>query len=302
MSHDLFFDKKRVVLGTAGLAGIWGNVDRQESVQTILFALESGITHFDAAPAYADAEDILGEALNQWHGTRPFISTKVGKLKSDNPDSVDYDFSPDAMMRSIDQSLNSLGVQKIDLLFLHDPTGLKEGEAQPAIDFLQKIKQDGIVDNIGIGGNYGQEFSPFVEGGGFDYFMGFNRFNLINQQATSEEFIVLDKANIQKWQASPLYMGLLGSKYHAYQEARPEWILPTHFNNAKIAHQFCLDNNIELPALALHFVLHASCIEKVVIGACNMEELKSTFHYLSDNNFNLNQLLIAYQNSIEQGN
>lgn len=298
MLQHFNFDKNRLVLGTAGLAGIWGKVDREESVQTILFALESGITHFDAAPAYADAEDILGEALRQWQGSTPFISTKVGKLKSDNPDSVDYDFSPDAMMRSIDQSLNSLGVQKIDLLFLHDPTGLKEGEAQPAIDFLQKIKQDGLVDNIGIGGNYGQEFSPFVEGGGFDYFMGFNRFNLINQQATSEEFIVLDKANIQKWQASPLYMGLLGSKYHAYQEARPEWILENHFQLAENAHEFCLQNNIELPALALHFVMQSLCIDKVVVGACNMKEIQSTFNYLSDTNFNLNHLLRTYQNSI----
>lgn len=63
-------DRERLVLGTAGLAGLWGKIDEDESVKTILYALEQGITHFDAAPAYADAERILqgpsvnGKALN----------------------------------------------------------------------------------------------------------------------------------------------------------------------------------------------------------------------------------------------
>lgn len=60
MLGKLFFNKEKVVLGTAGLAGIWGDVDKRESVDAILFALESGITHFDSAPAYSDAESILG--------------------------------------------------------------------------------------------------------------------------------------------------------------------------------------------------------------------------------------------------
>jgi 4-hydroxy-3-methylbut-2-enyl diphosphate reductase IspH len=63
-------------------------------------------------------------------------------------------------------------------------------------------------------------------------------------------------------------------------------------------YKIALQNNIELPALALHFVMQSSCIDKVVVGACNMKEIQSTFNYLSDTNFNLNQLLRTYQNSI----
>ena len=166
MPGELFFNKEKVVLGTAGLAGIWGEVDKRESVDTILFALESGITHFDSAPAYSDAESILGKALGQWHGAKPFISTKVGKLKSDSPDSVAYDYSFDVMEKSVEESLKTLGVDKIDLLFLHDPPGMKEHEILPALEFMNRIKERGFAIKIGIGGNYGAQFSSYIEEAG----------------------------------------------------------------------------------------------------------------------------------------
>ena len=57
----------RLVLGTAGLGGAWSPIDPAESVATILRALESGITRLDTAPAYAQAEVLVGEALRQWN-------------------------------------------------------------------------------------------------------------------------------------------------------------------------------------------------------------------------------------------
>ena len=71
----------KCILGTAGLGGIWGVIDQEESVRTILLALENGIEALDTAPAYADAEEIVGTALGKWRGNLPAISTKVGRLK-----------------------------------------------------------------------------------------------------------------------------------------------------------------------------------------------------------------------------
>lgn len=290
MSANFIFNKERVVLGTAGLAGIWGDVDKSESVDTILFALESGITHFDSAPAYSDAESILGKALSQWHGVDPFISTKVGKLKSDSPDSVAYDYSFDTMEKSVEESLKTLGVEKIDLLFLHDPPGMEEHEILPALEFMNKIKEKGFAVKIGIGGNYGAQFSSYVDQGDFDYFMGFNRYNIINQAALEDEFIELDRAKVLKWQASPLYMGLLGSRFQKYQDMQPSWIPANDLLRAKKLDLFCAEKGIEMPLIALQFLLNATCIDRVVLGASNMNELVSTFSYLSNQDFNYTDL------------
>ena len=72
----------RCVLGTAALGGVWGPVNKKESVATLLMALDAGITAIDTAPAYGDAEQFIGEALRSWKGSLPAITTKVDKLFS----------------------------------------------------------------------------------------------------------------------------------------------------------------------------------------------------------------------------
>lgn len=274
--------KNRIVLGTAGLSGIWGPVNYQESEQTIQYALEQGIYHFDTSPAYADAESILGKALYTWKGITPFISTKAGKLKGDNPDSDAYDFTPAGLIRSVSESLEILKVTCIDVLFLHDPTGLKLHEIQSAIDTLIEIKSKGWVKAIGIGGNYGVDFTPFVSSIYFDHFMGYNRFNILNQDALINEYVTLQNQNIAIWQASPLYMGLLGSKLETYIKDQPSWISVRDIQRAKELNAYCIKMNISISALALRYVYENSLIYKLVLGASNFTELKQSLNWLDD--------------------
>src|SRR5437870_5406146 len=97
---------ERCILGTAGLGGVWGPVNPLESVRTLLFALEIGINAIDTAPAYGDAEKYVGEALRNWGGIAPQISTKVGRLKSYDASEGKYDYSDDGIWRSLEQSLS----------------------------------------------------------------------------------------------------------------------------------------------------------------------------------------------------
>jgi aryl-alcohol dehydrogenase-like predicted oxidoreductase len=101
--------KDRCILGTVGIGGVWGKVDPQESVDTILAALEAGIGAIDTAPAYGDAESYVGKALRLWQGKRPQISTKVGRLKSYAADKGSYDYSNEGMQKSVEQSLEHTG-------------------------------------------------------------------------------------------------------------------------------------------------------------------------------------------------
>ncbi len=280
MSAVLNVDRERLVLGTAGLAGLWGKVDEEESIKTILYALEQGITHFDAAPAYADAERILARALREWKGVPPFVSTKAGKLKSDNPDSISYDFSPAGITKSAHESLSIFGRDQLDLLFLHDAPGMTAEEIPYAVEAMQILKRDGLVKDIGIGGNYGASFSPFVADNDFTHFMGFNRYNIINQAARDAEFIQLADAGIQVWQASPLYMGLLGNKLEHYALTKPEWIPPADLQQAIALKKHCDASGLSFTGLALQYVFHSPSINKLVLGASRLSELKESLQFL----------------------
>ena len=277
--------RNKIVLGTAGLAGIWGPVNFTESEQTIHYALEQGIYHFDTSPAYADAESILGKALYTWKGKTPFISTKAGKLKADNPDADTYDFSPAGLIRSVSESLETLKVGCIDVLFLHDPTGLKSHEIQAAIDTLIEIKAKGWAKAIGIGGNYGADFTSYVSSKYFDHFMGYNRFNILNQEALTNEYLALQNQQINIWQASPLYMGLLGSKLETYIKEHPSWIPESHIQRAIQLNEYCIKTAVSISALALHFVYNHPLIYKMVLGASNFSELKQSLDWLDDKTF-----------------
>lgn len=274
--------RNKIVMGTAGLAGIWGPVNFAESEQTIHYALEQGIYHFDTSPAYADAESILGKALYTWKGIKPFISTKAGKLKADNPDADTYDFSPAGLIRSVSESLETLKVGCIDVLFLHDPTGLKSHEIQAAIDTLIEIKAKGWAKAIGIGGNYGTDFMPYVSSKYFDHFMGYNRFNILNQDALTNEYVALQGQQINIWQASPLYMGLLGSKLETYIKEQPSWIPARDLQRAKELNAYCKKTSVSISSLALHFVYENPLVYKMVLGASNFSELKQSLESLDD--------------------
>jgi len=274
--------RDKIVLGTAGLAGIWGPVNFTESEQTIHYALEQGIYYFDTSPAYADAESILGKALYTWKGIKPFISTKAGKLKADNPDADTYDFSPAGLIRSVSESLETLKISCIDVLFLHDPTGLKPDEIQAAIDTLLDIKSKGWAKQIGIGGNYGSDFTPYVSSKYFDHFMGYNRFNILNQEALTNEYLTLQNQQINIWQASPLYMGLLGSKLETYIKEQPSWIPASDLQRAKELNAYCKKTSVSISAMALHFVYDNPLISKMVLGASNFSELKQSLEWLND--------------------
>lgn len=270
-----------LVLGTAGLAGLWGKVDRNESVYTIHRALEWGLTHIDTAPAYADAELILASALREWKGVKPFISTKAGKLKAYRPDLAFYDYSPKAIIQSVEESIKLFGLDALDLLFLHDPTGMKSEEILPAIDTLIHLNQRGLIKRIGIGGNFGSKFAPLSVSGSFSHFMGYNRYNMIRQTAAHEEYVELRDHQIQIWQASPLYMGLLGNKYGEYTLKRPEWIPDEDIAKASLLKAELNDLGCNLTGVALNYVYCSPLIDKMVIGPSNSRELQDTVDFLA---------------------
>ena len=140
-----FHQGSRLVYGTSGLGGVWGKVDKGESVAALLYALDKGIHVFDTAPSYSMAETYMGEALRQWTGPVPFISTKVGRLRAEDAHTTRTDYSPAGMRNSFYNSLETLGVDHVDLLFLHEPQLVPLANLPTILEVLHEFKAKGLA-------------------------------------------------------------------------------------------------------------------------------------------------------------
>jgi D-threo-aldose 1-dehydrogenase len=273
---------QRCILGTAGLGGVWGAVDQQESVDSVLLALTRGISAIDTAPAYGDAEKYVGEALRNWDGKMPQISTKVGRLKSYDASEAYHDYSNDGMQRSLEQSLSVLGLVSVDILFLHEPEMLQREQVDRVIRCLLKIKENGYAKKIGLGGNLPAWFKPYLQPGVIDVVMEFNKLNICNSTALREYLPYCLNRHLEYFVASPLNMGLLGNRFAKYVNQPPAWlssdILEAAIEGKKIADR----HGLSLRNMAHRFLLSLPFDFKVVIGACNRQQLLETMVDFSD--------------------
>lgn len=269
-------NKERCVLGTAGLGGVLGEVNPTESVNTILAALEAGITAIDTAPAYGDAELYVGEALRLWTGEKPQISTKAGRLKGFELDKGSYDYSYDGMLRSVEQSLETIGVSQLDVLFLHDPDAINPAEIERVIASLQTFKAKGYTRKIGVGGNPPQWLLPYLKPDIVDVLMEFNKLNACYAVALEENLPYCISNGITYFAASPLNMGLLGGNYELFTTNRPTW-LDAKFVDAAIKTKAIADRHgMPLHTLAHRFLLSIPQMFQIVIGASNRQQLNDT--------------------------
>ncbi|MDH7460050.1 aldo/keto reductase [Chitinophagaceae bacterium 26-R-25] len=270
------FFSNRCVLGTAGLGGIWGPVNVEESIKTIFHALASGCTAIDTAPAYADAEVIVGETLKLWKGKLPFISTKVGRLKSFASGDGSYDYSNDGMEQSVMNSLQTLGVPCVDLLLLHEPEVVSADQVERVVKKMVSFKTRGVAQKIGLGGNYPDRYKPYLSKGVFDVVMRFNKLNACITEDQHAELPFCIDHNIEYYLASPLYMGLLGQRFAEFSLKKPDWIPEHIMSRAREVKSIADQYNMPLQELAHRYLLGVSSEFRIVIGASNMQQLKNT--------------------------
>lgn len=273
------FDLTRCVLGTAGLGGVWGRVDRKESLKTILTALDAGINRIDTAPAYGDAEELIGYTIRHWNGSRPIVSTKVGRLKSNSAHDGKYDYSAIGMVKSVEHSLRTLGVDVIDVLFLHEPMAISDRKmADGIVEQMQDFKRKSYAAKIGIGGNIPEWFIPYVKSGTFDVVMEYNRLDACCQDALSSTILYCKQLQMEFYSASPLHMGLLGDHFEAYTSTPPDWLDKSNIEKAKLLKIIAAKYKMSLHSLAHRFLFSLEEDFKIVFGPSNMQQLSETLN------------------------
>lgn len=268
----------KLVLGTAGLGGIWREIDTEESIMTILSALKRGITAIDTAPAYGDAEELIGVALGQWSGKRPLVSTKVGRLKGYKVDEAHYDYTFDGMKRSVENSLKTLNIPIIDTLFLHDPSAIPQSDIEQVLKRMEFFMHQGYAKRIGLGGNAPEWFEPYFKSNQFDVIMEYNRLNACCIDALDTTIPFCRENEREYYSASPLNMGLLGCNFAEFTNSPPKWLDLKSIEQAKRVNSVAHTHNIPLQELAHRFLLTIPARFKIVIGAADRKQLTNTLN------------------------
>lgn len=282
------FEVTSIGLGTAPLGGLFAPVSDADAEATIERAWSAGIRFYDTAPLYGFglAERRLGAFLRQQPRDSYAVSTKVGRLlrAPDGPAAEDdhykgtprerpmFDFSHDGVMRSVEESLVRLGLDRVDVLLVHDPDDHYDAAVAGAFRALQRLRSDGAVKAIGAGMNQSEMLVRFAEAVPVDCFLLAGRYTLLDQGALDALFPVCATKNIGILLGGIYNSGILanpsaGAKFN-YQDADATLIA-----RARELDELCRKHGTELKAAALQFCIAHPAVTVAVLGARNAAEV-----------------------------
>ncbi|MEO0331283.1 MAG: aldo/keto reductase, partial [Bacteroidota bacterium] len=251
-TSSLFKKGSRLVYGTSGLGGVWGEVDESESIDCLLYAFDHGVISLDTSPSYNRSEEFVGKALQKWKGEKPFVSTKVGRLPAKKADECYVDYSAASMRNSLMRSLDRLGVNQVDLLFLHEPHLVPLENIEEILDTLKTFQAEGLTCLLGVGGNPTDGFRQYVTKDNFQVVSGFLKMDACNLSAFEMDIPHFQKENVAYYAASALHMALLGTRFERYQADPPnsDWITSQDLEAASAVNAIAQQCEIPLSTLA----------------------------------------------------
>ena len=270
-------------IGGAPLGNNVPDTEEDVAIAAVQLAYEAGIRYFDMAPIYGlgRAERRIGRALAGIPRDEFVISTKVGRLlepsggssKSGEPEIV-FDWSRDGVMRSLDDSLERLGMDRVDIALLHGPQNHYEaaiGEAYPA---LEELRSQGVITAIGAGMNEWEMPARFAREADFDCFLVAGRYTLLDQSALAEFLPLCQEKGISVILGGPYNSGILASDLSpeaTYQYAKaPHEIL----DRARRIRSVCDQYGVPLNAAALQFGLAHPAVASTIPGVCSSAEVE----------------------------
>lgn len=261
----------RMAMGTAGLAGVWGPVKREESIAVLHEAWRQGHLLTDSSPNYADAEVVVGEALASWKGEDPVLLTKLEGYDHYAPPTFAADW-PKSLALQLETSTKRFGGRKIDGLAMHDPER-SDPLYQPACTaLLRRCLDDRKVNCVGLGGG-----GPFLQTAHLahpllSYIITFKRISAVTLQGLTDVVPAAHAAGAKVIVASPAMMGLLGSKYDEFMAKAPSHLDRVFLDRAKQIKTLADEAQLTLARLSLRFILSIPVVDFVLAGACTPSE------------------------------
>jgi D-threo-aldose 1-dehydrogenase len=273
----------RLGLGCAQLGDLFRPLTDAEAGDVVAAAWDQGIRYFDTAPHYGVglSEQRLGQALRGRPRGEFLVSTKAGRLirprvgpqtdvRGDRSAGFGrvWDFSRDGVFRSLEESLERLGLDRVDIVLLHD-VGERYAEAlRYAVPALAELREQGVVGAIGAGDGNARTLTRFATEADIDVVLEAGRYTLIDRTAEESLLPACAARGVAVIAAGVFNTGLLatpeprpGAKFE-YEEAGE-----SSLSLARAMAGVCASHGVELPAAALQFPLRAAPVTTVVAGA-----------------------------------
>ena len=288
-------------LGCATLGGTRIPITRQEAEAIVRAAWDAGVRYVDAAPYYGfgQAERAVGDALRDVPRDEWVLSTKVGRLlrpfpqvapepgrRHPLPFGVIYDYSYDGIMRSFEDSLQRLGLARIDILYVHDIGKYQHGDAHPELmrslresgyRALESLKRSGAISAIGIGVNEREVLLEAMDWGQWDAFLLAGRYTLLEQVPLDDLLPRCQQAGTSIVVGGPLNSGILaGRDTWNYQTAPSEVVARVDKIRA-----VCDRHGVPLAAAALQFPLAHPAVAAIIPGPRDAAEFRANLDLLS---------------------
>jgi len=280
--------------GGAPVGNLYRAITDADAEGAISTAWDAGVRYFDTAPHYGLglSERRMGASLAGRARSDFVISTKVGRLLTPNPSpqgsdlsvgafevpddlTRTLDYSSDGVRRSIEESLTRLGLDSIDIVYVHDPDDRVDEVIRVTFPALATLRDEGLVKAIGAGMNYWQPLLEFVRTSDIDVVMLAGRWTLLDRTGQP----LLDECQqrgVAVVAAAPFNSGLLSS-------ARPS--SDAHFNYATVSPELlaqaqaiadkCEAFGVTLPEVAINFPLRHEAVKSVVAGFRTAEQSRT---------------------------
>ncbi|MCS5498554.1 aldo/keto reductase [Cnuibacter physcomitrellae] len=281
--------------GAAQLGNLFRETDDATSQAAVDTAWDAGIRYFDTAPHYGLglSERRLGHALRARPRTEYVLSTKVGRLLEPDPSGSGrqddegfvvpatlrrrWDFSRDGILRSLEGSLERLGLDRVDVVYLHDPDEHWDAASTTGVDTLVELRDQGVVGAIGAGMNQAAMLTEFVRRTDVDVVMVAGRLTLVDQTALQELLPLALERGVSVVAAAAYNSGLLSSAVVPDDAVFDYGPAPASVvQRARAIARVCDRHGVTLPDAAVQYALRHPAVASVVLGCRTPDHVRST--------------------------
>ncbi|MFI9491379.1 MULTISPECIES: aldo/keto reductase [Streptomyces] len=279
--------------GAAAIGNLFTEVDPAQAAAAVDAAWDEGVRSFDTAPHYGLglSERRLGEALRDRPRDAYTVSTKVGRLLEPLPPGTApahglsegfavahthrrrWDFSADGIRRSVEDSLGRLGLDRVDLVYLHDPDDHEEAAFREGYPALERLRAEGMVGAIGAGMNQTAMLTRFLRDTDVDTVLCAGRFTLLDRRALADLLPEAEARGRAVVVGGVFNSGLLADpRPGATYDYAPA---PAHLlERALRIEEVTRRHGVPLRAAALRYPLGHPAVAGVLVGARSPEEMR----------------------------
>jgi D-threo-aldose 1-dehydrogenase len=281
--------------GAAQLGNLFVETTDAASITAVHAALSQGIRYFDTAPHYGLglSEERLGRALSPMPRDTFLLSSKVGRLLVDSPETADrldddgfvvparkrrvWDFSRDGILRSVEESLMRLGIDRLDIAYLHDPDDHWDVASSSGVAALIELREQGVVGAVGAGMNQSAMLTELVRRTDVDVVMVAGRFTLLDPSALHDLLPLAQSRGVGVVAAAVYNSGLLSSETVNRQAHFDYGEAPDDVAERAVAiAEACARYGVSLPAAAVQYPLRHPAVVSVVTGMRSESHVRST--------------------------